>query len=488
MIAHFLKLEWKQYFRSSYWQKSIFLNILLGFFALYFMASFLIIGIGGYYILKDQFPEQDPLVLVNSFLMNVIVGDLIFRYIMQKLPVMNIKPLLILPINKKKIVHFILMKSSFSIFNLFGLFFYIPFAVVLIVNGYDTTGALAWLFSMILVVQSANFFNFLVNKNNQVFMGLITILVGGYIIQKFEVFNLAGFIGEGFDAVYANPIYALLFLVLVFVLYNFNYKQLRNEVYLDAFISQEVKVAKSSDLAFTNRFGDIAPFIKNDLRLLVRNKRTKSSLWMLLMGLLYGLIFYTQPIYADKEWVFVLVGIFSTGVFLMNFGQFIPAWDSSYYKMLMSQNITYERYLKSKFIIMTISVVLLFLLGIPYVYFGWKVLAVHFAATIYNIGVNTHVIMFGGSFNRKKINLDEKAAFNYQGTGAVQWLIGIPLMLFPMALFGLISWLVNFETAVITLLFLGFSGIAFHKNLMKFITHKYQESKYKMIHAFNQEN
>ena len=45
MIAHFLKLEWKQYFRSSYWQKSIFLNILLGFFALYFMASFLIIGI-----------------------------------------------------------------------------------------------------------------------------------------------------------------------------------------------------------------------------------------------------------------------------------------------------------------------------------------------------------------------------------------------------------------------------------------------------------
>ncbi|MDP4989456.1 MAG: DUF5687 family protein, partial [Polaribacter sp.] len=199
----------------------------------------------------------------------------------------KLKPLLILPINKKKIVHVILMKSSFSIFNLFGLFFYIPFAVVLIVNSYHTTGALAWLFSMILVVQSANFFNFLVNKNNQVFMGLITILVGGYIIQKFEVFNLAGFIGEGFDAVYANPIYALLFLVLVFVLYNFNYKQLRNEVYLDAFISQEVKVAKSSDLAFTNRFGDIAPFIKNDLRLLVRNKRTKSSLWMLLMGLLY---------------------------------------------------------------------------------------------------------------------------------------------------------------------------------------------------------
>lgn len=488
MIAHFLKLEWKQYFRSSYWQKSIFLNILLAFFALYFMASFLIIGIAGYYILKEQFPNQDPLLIVNGFLLYFIIGDLIFRYIMQKLPVMNIKPLLLLPIPKNKIVHFILVKSSFSFFNIFSLFFFIPFSVVLIKEGYDVSGVLGWLFSMILLTQMANFFNFLINKNNQVLVGLIVLLFAGYLIQYFDVFNLAGFVGSGFDAVYKNPLFALIFLGLLLLLYQLNYKQLRNEVYLDAIISTKVKEATSVDLSFTNRFGDIAPFIKNDLRLMMRNKRTKSSLWMLLMGLLYGLIFYTQPVYADKDWVFVLVGIFSTGVFLMNFGQFIPAWDSSYYKMLMSQNIKYERYLKSKFMIMTISVVILFVLGIPYVYFGWKILAVHFAAMIYNIGVNTHVIMFGGSFNRKKINLDEKAAFNYQGTGAVQWLIGIPLMVFPMALFSLISWLVNFETAVITLLILGFSGIAFHKNLMNFITHKYQESKYKMIHAFNQEN
>ena len=69
MISHFLKLEWKQYFRSANWQKSIFLNILLVLFALYFMLSFLAIGIGGFFILKEQFPDQDPLVLVNSFLL-----------------------------------------------------------------------------------------------------------------------------------------------------------------------------------------------------------------------------------------------------------------------------------------------------------------------------------------------------------------------------------------------------------------------------------
>ena len=149
--------------------------------------------------------------------------------------------------------------------------------------------------------------------------------------------------------------------------------------------------------------------------------------------------------YQDKPYVFAFVGVFVTGIFLINFGQFIPAWDSGYYKLLMSQNIAYKDYLKSKYTLMSLSVALLFLLSIPYVYFGWKILVAHFAAAIYNIGINTHVMLYGGSFNRKKIDLDQKAAFNYQGTGAVQWIIGIPLMLIPLVIFGLANWLINFE-------------------------------------------
>ena len=166
MISHFLKLEWKQYFRSSHWQKGIGIKIIMGFFVLYFITIFLGIGIGGYYILKEKFPTQDPLQIVNSYLLYAILGDLIFRYLMQKLPIMNIKPFLILPVKKSKLVHYVLGKSSLSAFNILGLFFYIPFSVVLIIEGYITTGVLGWLFMMIMIIQSANFINFLINKNN----------------------------------------------------------------------------------------------------------------------------------------------------------------------------------------------------------------------------------------------------------------------------------------------------------------------------------
>lgn len=137
---------------------------------------------------------------------------------------------------------------------------------------------------------------------------------------------------------------------------------------------------------------------------------------------------------------------------------------------------------------MAASVVIMFLLSIPYVYFGWKILIAHFAAAIYNLGVNTHVVLFAGSYNRKKINLDERAAFNWQGTGAVQWLLGIPLMLLPMLLFGILYWIFSFEVGIIVIATLGIFGVVFHQKLMKLIISKYSQSKYKMIDAFSQDN
>ena len=137
---------------------------------------------------------------------------------------------------------------------------------------------------------------------------------------------------------------------------------------------------------------------------------------------------------------------------------------------------------------MASSAFLMFVLSIPYVYFGWEVLLIHFAAMIYNIGINTHVLLFAGSFNRKRIDLTQRAAFNYQGTGAVQWLVGIPLLLIPVGLFYLPYKLLNFESAITILIVIGIAGILFHEKLMKFITKKYIDSKYKMISAFDQDN
>ncbi|MAX70251.1 MAG: hypothetical protein CMC76_11865 [Flavobacteriaceae bacterium] len=492
MIKQFINLEWKQYFRSSYWQKSMALNILMVFFALYFIVIFLGLGFGLLPILKKMYPNQDPFVVANGFLFFWIIMDLLLRFFFQKLPVMSVKPLLTLPIKRSTVVHYVLGKSALSFFNFLPLFAIIPFSVMLIGDGFSTSMVLIWMLTMIILVFINNFLNFIIEalsaKTELSFLPLIVVVGVLYGLNYFEIVSMTSLIGGALIGIANSPVLILIPLVILALLYVYNFKILREKLFLDSSLKSKVTEVKAADLSWTKRFGNIAPFMQLDLKLIWRNKRTKSSVFIMVIGLLYGLFFYPQPMYKEMVWLFPFIGIFVTGIFLINFGQFIPAWDSGYYKLLMSQNIKYEQYLRSKFVLMVLSVGIMFLLSIPYVYFGWKILIAHFAAAIYNIGVNSHVMLFGGSFNRKKIDLNQRAAFNYQGTGAVQWIIGLPLMILPMLIFALINWLVGFEAGIATLIVLGVLGIVLHKKLMKTITKRYLDSKYKMISAFSQDN
>ena len=492
MIKHFLDLEWKQFIRSASFGKSLVLKILMIFFALYFIAMFLIMGIAMYPMLKKVFPESDPFVMFNGFIFFWVLGDLVIRFFFQKLPVMSVKPLLTLPIKRKKVVNFVLGKSALSFFNFLPLFAIVPFAVTLIVKDYNVSTVLVWMVTIILITLINNFLNFIIEslsaKTELSFLPIILFAGSLFALNHFQIINIAEVLSNSIQAIANNPLFLIVPILILIGLYLYNFKILRKKLFLDSSLKTKTQEVNASNLEWTKKFGDIAPFMQLDLKLLWRNKRPKSSVWMLVLGLFYGLIFYPNPMYQDKEFLFAFIGIFVTGIFLINFGQFIPAWDSGYYKMLMSQNIKYKQYLKSKYTLMTLSVIILFVLSIPYVYFGWKILLAHFAAAIYNIGVNTYVILLGGSFNRKKIDLNQRAAFNFQGTGAVQWIIGIPLMLLPIGIFAIFNFAFNFEIGILVLILLGLIGIIFHQKIMKFITNKYLASKYKMIDAFDQDN
>ena len=492
MISKFISLEWKQFFRSASFGKSLALKILMGFFALYFIVTFLALGVSLYPGLKKAFPDQDPFIIVNKAIFYWVLMELLIRFFFQKLPVMSVKPLLTLPIKRNTVVNYVLGKSALSFFNFLPLFATIPFSIVLAFEGYSKSIVITWVIAMVLISLISNFLNFIIesvsSETELSFLPIIVVAGGLFALNYFEILDISGLLSTAILAIANHPIYLLILLAILGVCYWFNFKILRQKLYLDHSLKAKVKEVNTSNLGWTKNFGDIAPFMQLDLRLIWRNKRPKSSVFILVVGLLYGLFFYPNPQFQDSPMIFGFVGIFVTGIFLINFGQFIPAWDSGYYKMLMSQNIKYEQYLKSKYTLMILSVIIMFVLSIPYVYFGWKILAAHFAAAIYNIGVNSYVIMLGGSFNRKKIDLNQRAAFNYQGTGAVQWIIGIPLLILPAAIFGLTSFFINFQVGLFALAFLGLIGIVFHQKLMKLITKKYLDSKYKMIDAFSQDN
>src|SRR5690606_10967854 len=300
------------------------------------------------------------------------------RFFFQKLPLMCVKPLLTLPVKRSKIIHYDLGKSPVSFFDFLPLFAVVPFGVILMIEGYPTMSVVSWMFAFLIITVIINFLNFIIESFSEdkelSFLPIILVSASLFALDYFKIVSFTSFVSDGVTAIYNMPVLVIIPIIILIVLYIVNFKMLKSKLYFDTSLKSKVEQVSAANLDWTRRFGASAPFMQLDLKLIWRNKRPRSSIFLLIFGLLYGLFFYPNPVYADMPWFFAFVGIFVTGIFLINFGQFIPAWDSGYYKMLMSQNIKYEHYLKSKFTLMALSVVILFVLSIPYVYFGWKIL------------------------------------------------------------------------------------------------------------------
>jgi hypothetical protein len=487
MIKRFLSLEWKQFRRASYFQKGIAIKILLFLAVIYFGGIAIFMGGLMFFILKKTIPEVDPIVTVNNFLIYWVLANLAIRFFMQQLPVMNIKPLMIIPIKRNIVIHYLLGKTTISFFNFISLFIFLPFSVVLLIKGYPPVNVIFWFLSLMCINMAINFANFLINKNNPVFYTIVSVLIVFIGFEYYEIFKISEPIGFVFNALYNNPYLSAIPLLLMIGLYKVNFDFIRKGFYLDDAVSKKAEKINETDLTWMNRFGSIAPFLKNDIKLISRNARPKQVLMMSFFFLFYCLFFFTQEMYIEKmPYLLAFASIFITGGFLLSYGQLVPSWDSEYYKLLMSQNIPYRQYLESKWYLMVFAVAISFILSTPYLYFGLDIYLMIAAGALFNIGLNTFITLFGGALNRVPIELNTKAkAFsNTNGFNPTQLLIALPKMLLPILIFFIPYQFISFNAGLITLALTGILGIVFKNFFLNKIEDIYQKGKYKTIAAF----
>lgn len=484
----FLSLEWKQFRRSSFFEKGLAIKILMILAALYFAGLAVLGGIGVFFIFKKALPDQDPFVLINNYMIYWVLGDLALRYFMQQLPVMNIKPMLLLPLKRQSIIQFLLLKTSFSFFNILPLLFFIPMSIVLMVQGYAPLMVLVWFVSILAFSFSINFLNFIVNKDSKAFYLVIAFLATFIGLQYFDVFDITPYTGVFFYSFYDLGYTVIFPLVLVAFLFKANYRLLRKNFYVDGAVQAKKEKFKNYNLEFLNRFGTLSTFLKNDVKMITRNARPKQVLLMSFLFLFYGLIFFTQDMYREMPAVLAFAAIFVTGGFLITFGQLVPSWDSEYYKLMMSQNISYRKYLESKWLLMVIGCAVSFILSTPYIYLGWDIYVMIAAGASFNIGLNSFITLYGGALNRVPMELNQKAkAFsNTQGFNPTQLLISLPKILGPMLIFYVPYKLINFNAGIIALTLSGVLGLIFKSFFLNLIEKVYQKTKYKTLAAFSE--
>jgi hypothetical protein len=488
MFKHFITLEWKSFFRSASFATNLVLKILMALAALYFIAIFTFAGIGVFFLLKEE-AHLEPLATVNKFLIYYLVADLVIRYFFQQMPVTNIKPLLPLPIKKNTIVHYTLGKTIISFFNLLHAFFFIPFTVVLLLNGYGFH-AIYWFLGMMVIIYINNFITILINNKNVVFYPILIVFVGLGVVQYYHLFDVTVYTQPFFQTLYSSTFGFIVPVFLVAMLYYCTFVYFKNNLNLDTGLAKKSAVAKTENLTWLNQFGTLGTFLKNDIKMIKRNKRPRGTLIASFVFIFYGLLFFADGIDVYKNPVMqVFGGIFVSGGFLLNFGQFVPSWDSAYYQLMMSQNISYREYLSSKWWLMVIATVVSTVIASFYLYFGWKVYLLILVGAIYNIGVNSHLVLLGGAYNKTAVDLTAGKAFGQKQAFSFKTvLIGLPKILLPMLLYGLGYYIYSAVVGCLLVALAGILGFAFRDKMFTIIEKIYKTEKYETIEAYKQKN
>jgi len=484
MFLKFLNLEIKSFFRGTSVGVNLAMKILRFIGIAYFMACLAGGAFIAFFYIQEEI-HQDPLKVVSRFLIAAWAVDLIMKYIWQEMPTQNIKPFLTLNIPKNTLVNYMLTKTFLSAFSWLNSLFFVTFCGIALFNGYSVVGVLTWLIGISLLFYLNNFINILFNDKETIaiIIGCIFLAVGG--LAYYNIIPVLSWSEKFFYNLYERPYFVVIPLILFLALWKISFNHVRKVFYLDQGLEAKKEVGRTENIAFLNKYGVIGTFINNDIKMLKRNKVTKGILLGSFLFLFYGMLMFSSPLYKTPA-MMMFMGLFVTGGFQFLFGQRVPAFDSSYYPLMMTLNVPYKEYLKAKWWLMNIVTAASVILALAYVYFGWEIYVTFLAAGIYNIGVNSQFTLWSGAFNKTQIDLNskekrfgQKNSFNIKAL-----LLLIPKMLLPMAVFALSKYIFGMTGAVISIAVLGLIGFLIREKIFDIIVKHYKREKYSTIDAF----
>ncbi|KQB99393.1 DUF5687 family protein [Pedobacter sp. Hv1] len=490
MLSTFLSHQWKDFWRSRNKAGSIAANLLLGFFMLYFLAIAVGVGFWMTMIIEKTFPGQNVITVFNGFILYYFLFDLAIRTQMQELPTLSIVPYLHLKIKRKTIVNFLNIKSLFSFFNLLPLFVFIPFSIMKIGTTYGALTALMYVLSILSLVVFNNYLVLYLKRksinNFSYFISIIGVVTVLAALDYYHIISVRDFSNLIFVNVTKYPFLGLIFTLAAVGIFIINSNYLRANLYTEELSTKDDKKT-STDYPFLNRFGKVGELAALELKLILRHKRSRGSVLMGFAFLAYGLIFYKGPMIEKNEFGKLLfAALFMTGIAILTYGQFMFAWQSTHFDGLLVNKIDFKDFIKAKFLLFTISSTIITVLASFYGFMSYKLLLLHAAAYLYNIGFATVIVLYFATMNYKRLDITKSASFNWQGIGATQWILGLPFILIPVFIYMPFGIMNKPFWGLAAIALFGLITLLMRNFWINLLVKKFEKQRYKIAEGFRE--
>lgn len=474
--------------RNPMYEKNKFGKFWMYFMAIFWAGYLILIGTSLSFAFADGATEAYH--VMNSGLIVILALDFLMRFLVQKTPAQEVKPYLLLPVRRNRLIDFLLIRSGLNSFNLIWLFLFVPFAILTVTKFYGITGVLTYCIGIWLLMVFNNYWYLLCRTlmNERIWWVILPILVYAgigaalFIPEDSPLLYFSIDIGEGF--ITGSLLTFIGVLAAIAALWFINRTLMIRLIYDEINKVEDTKVKHVSEYKFLDRYGEIGEYMRLELKLLLRNKVCKAALRMaFLVVILFSCILSFTEIY-DGTGMKNFIMVYNFVIFGILFLSALMSYEGNYIDGLMSRKESIYTLLRAKYILYSIAILIPLILMIPAMATGKLSVLSCFAWAVFVAGAVYFCLFQLAVYNNKTVDLNAKMT-NRQNMGTgLQNLIsgaafGVPLLMnFTLnAIFG------PTVTAII-LIVIGAAFILTSRFWLMNVYHRFMKRRYKNMEGF----
>lgn len=490
-----LQNQWRLAWRSFRARYGWFAQILIVLLVVYFSVSAVIFG----FLVRELLRASGvwhvrPVDFINAHLLTGAIGLFVIRFFLQRSPRMRVQALLHLPIPEKRLVGFFQVYSLVSFHNLLPFLFVLAFwARYIEGRSYETAGVWMWLAGVVLLILFSQLLNhvlraLLAGRREGFFLvlGVLLILVTLDLLSGFPRLPvvstaLFGTLLEG------NPIGLSIMVVSAGIVFFVSGRLLQKSARRE-FSAIESSGARRWTFPFLPKAGVIFNLMQLELKLMWRCERPKLYF---LFSVIFGTLYLAAPLIDNRvvgsAFISALITLYASGIFAMNYGQLMFAWESSYFDGVLTRRFKLEDIVLAKLLLLQYSCAIFFFMSLPlFAVLAPDLIPLHVAFVVYNAGVTCVLMLFLAIGNEKRVELAQVGFFNFEGFSIVHWLWFLPTVVPPAVLIYFMKDRGNL--ALLILWGVGMTGLLLNKQWSRFFARQLRARRYIMSAGFRKDD
>ena len=476
--------------RNPAFDTNRFAKFLIYFMVVYWAAIFLFLGVSLPFMFEGLVPNMEPYHIMNQGILYVMAGDFLMRFMAQPSVSQEIKPYLLMPVKRKKLISLLLLKSGLDGYNFIWFFVYVPFAFLTVIRFYGFGGMFLYLLGIWLIFVFNNYWYLLCKLllgEKTLWLLLPTLVFGAlgaaeFLLDGLPISRFTMDLGEGF--IEGNPLSFLFVLACIGVMFLINLKLQQRMIYNELSKKEDTTIKRVSEYKFLDKYGEVGEYLRLELKLIARNKTVKTQFRMgliVMLGFSFALAF--TDVY-DGSYMTSFICLYNYAILpIMTLGQ-VMSFEGNYIDGLMSRKESIFNLLRAKYYLTTIIILVPFLIMFFPIAKEKITLLTAIAYLIFVVGFVFFMLLQLAVYNTRTLPLNANLMKSNKSSNWIQGLITGCAFMLPLLIDKLLSALLPEEVAHIILIVIGLGFIATHNLWIKNIYKRFMKRRYKNMEEF----